>query len=193
MMIAALLAMVVLNALGLGAVTVTSTEVVVAANYRDANEALYAAEGAAECAIADVLRAASWNGVLSGAIPGTFRDGTLTPESPAGGRLDLTALTASLQASSDAAARRGADNPRWRLMLFEPLSQITRRQPASEYVVAWVADDPSETDADPLTDSNGKITVRARAYGRQGVQRTVEATLVKIDGGIGMLSWREVR
>lgn len=193
MVIAALLATVVLNALGVGVLNLTNTEVAVAANYRGTGETLYAAEGAAECAIAEALRAASWNDLLSGAILGAYRDITLRPSSPSGGQLDLAALSNALQVASDAAARRGADNPRWRLMLFSPFSQIARRVTASEYVVAWVADDPAEVDGDPMTDSNDKLTVRAQAFGRQGAQRTVEATVARVNGGIGVLSWREVR
>ena len=36
------------------------------------------------------------------------------------------------------------------------------------YLVAWIADDPGETDNDPFVDSNGRITLLARAFGLFG-------------------------
>jgi hypothetical protein len=154
---------------------------------------LYAAEAAAETALAGLAQASSWNDVLSGATPSTFRDGTLTPMLTAGQRLDLAALTSALQAASDADARRGADNPRWRLFVYQPLAGLTRSASATDYVVAWVADDAAEVDGDPLADANDIVTIRAQALGPQGRQRTVETTVTKDDVGIKILSWREVR
>jgi hypothetical protein len=71
------------------------------------------------------------------------------------------------------------------------------------YVVAWVADDPDETDGDPSRDSNGVILVRAEAFGTRGAWRAIEATLsadvVSDDAGVPIMSrvavvtWREAR
>ncbi len=193
MVLLALVATAILNALGLGLITLTNTEALIAANYREASQMLYAAEAAAECAVSDVGRTASWSDVLSGASASTFRDATLAPVLPSGERLDLAALTAALQASSDATVRRGANNPRWRLFLYHPLSQIARSSDSTEYVVAWVADDPAETDDDPLADGNGRVTVRAQAFGRQGTERTIDVTIAKAPMGASILSWREIR
>lgn len=193
MVIVALIATAVLNAIGLGLVTLTNTEATIASNYRQSSEILYAAEAAADCALSGLVRATSWNSVLSGASQAVFRDATMAPVLPSGERVDLAALTASLQAASDADARRGANNPRWRLFVYQPLSRISRSAHASEYVVAWVADDATETDDDPLTDRNDIVTVRAQAFGSQGLQRSVEATITKDAIGVSLLSWREVR
>jgi hypothetical protein len=121
-----------------------------------------------------------------------FQDNTLTPRLASGQTVSLTTMTAALQAASDADAKRGLNNPRWRLFLYQPLSSITRTT-STEYVVAWVADDLAETDNDPLTDGNGLVTVRAQAIGRQGLQRTIDVTIAKENLGIGITSWREVR
>lgn len=193
MVIVALIATALLNAIGLGLVTLTNTEAAIASNYRQSSEALYGAEAAADCALSELTRATSWNDVLSGASQSAFRDATAAPVLPSGERLDLAALTASLQAASDADARRGANNPRWRLFVYLPLSRIARSTNASGYVVAWVADDAAETDDDPLADRNDIVTVRAQAVGSQGLQRTVEATVTKDEIGVRLLSWREVR
>ena len=191
--LAALLVTIALNAVGLGLLTIASTETTIAMNHREAAELIYAADAAAETAAAEVLRAATWSGVLSGAIPSAFRDTTMTPRLASGETLDINAETTLMQAKSDAEARRGANNPRWRLFLFQPLAAIARDASVREYVLAWVADDPSETDDDPLMDANGRVVIRARAVGRFGLHRTVDMTIGVQSLGVGILSWREVR
>ena len=193
MVVVAIVTTVLLNALGLGLVSLSNTEATIASNYRQASQMLYAAEAAADCALADLARAPSWDSVFTGATRSTFRDTTLTPVLRTGEHVDLAALTAVLQAATDAELRRGADNPRWRLFLYQPLARVARTSRAEEYVVAWVADDASEADGNPAIDSNGIGTVRAQALGPQGAQRTVEATVVKNDVGVAVLSWREIR
>lgn len=192
MVLVAFITTLVLSALGLGLVTVTNTETTIAANYRETNDMLYAADAAAELASAEVIRASSWNDVLNGAVQSVHQDGTLSPHLMSGGVVSLTTMTAALQAASDADAKRGLNNPRWRLFLYQPLGSITRTV-SREYVVAWVADDLAETDNDPLTDSNGLVVIRAQAIGRLGLQRTIDVTIAKQDLGIGITSWREVR
>jgi hypothetical protein len=194
MMIAlTLLATAVLNGIGAGLITVTNTETAIASNYRIAGELTYAAEAGANAAISDLGRVATWTSVLSGVVRSPFCDTTLTPTTAFGDRLDLSALTMTMQAASDADARRGADNPRWRLYLYQPLSAIARTALASSYVVVWVADDAAEADADPQTDSNGLIAMRAEAFGPQGMQRTIDATLANDGAGVKLVSWRDVR
>ena len=188
-----LMATVVLCGLAFGLIPLVNTEVTIASNYREASQLLYAAEAAAERTMSELMRVSSFSAVLSGAIVSASRDVTLTPVLPSRETLDLTAMTASLQAVSDANAQRGADNPRWRLFIYQPLSRVARCLDCPEYIVAWVADDAAETDADPSADSNAVMTVVARAVGRQGLQRTVETALAKKTTGVGMLSWREVR
>lgn len=191
--IVALMVTVLLNALGAGLIALTNTEVTIASNFREGSATYEAAEAAVECAVSDVSKAASWTDVLSGGVISAFRDGTLTPTLESGATLDLMALTASLQSASDAAARRGVDNPQWRLFLYRPLAAITRSPDARSYVVAWVADDAAETDNDPLSDTNGVIAMRATAVGRPGMQRTIETILSKSSVGVSILSWREIR
>ena len=57
-------------------------------------------------------------------LPGQFVDSTLAPPAPWGGAvLDLRALTARLQAESDAAAASGSAPP-WRLFDYGPLARL---------------------------------------------------------------------
>ena len=196
MVVFALIATVTLNALASGLVTLANTEAAIALNYRQAGELTYAAEAGASAAMADLSRMNSsylWSTVLSGAVRSSSCDTTMMPMLASGERIDLTALTTALQAASDADARRGADNPRWRLYLYQPLAAIARTPTASSYVAVWVADDAAEADGDPQADSNGVITIRSQAFGPRGMQRTIDATLATDAAGMKLVSWRDVR
>jgi hypothetical protein len=73
------------------------------------------------------------------------------------------------------------------------------------YVVAWIGDDSSETDGDPLTDGGGAgnpgsgvLAVRAEAYGVGGAHKVLETTVrrrVDADGisVMQVVSWQEIR
>jgi hypothetical protein len=188
-----LLATAILNAIGSGLITVANTEASIAANYRMASELAYAAEAGANAAIGDLSRETSWTNVLSGLVRSPFCDSTLSPTTTFGDRLNLSSITATMQAASDADARRGVNNPRWRLYLYQPLSAIARTALASSYVVVWVADDAAEADGDPQSDSNGLLALRAEAFGPQGMQRTIDVTLANDGAGMRLVSWRDVR
>src|SRR5688572_22442552 len=107
----AIVATLVLGALGAGLISVSNTEATIAANYRMSSELAYAAEAAANTAIVELGRAGPWTNVLTGLVRSTFCDTTLSPMLASGDRLDLVAQTTTLQAESDAFAQRGADNP----------------------------------------------------------------------------------
>jgi hypothetical protein len=189
----ALVATLVLGAMGAGLITVSNTEATIAANYRLSSELAYAAEAGANAAIADLGHAGSLTNVLTGLARSPFCDSTLTPVLSSGDRLDLAAQTTMLQGASDGFAQRGADNPRWRLYLYQPLAAIARTPQASSYVAVWVADDEAEADGDAQSDSNGLIAMRAEAFGPQGMQRTIDATLAADGSGVRLVSWRDVR
>jgi hypothetical protein len=159
---------------------------------------LHAAEAAAERAMQDLLVAAHWTDVLSGAVPSTFVDATLAPTLASNDRLDLVALTADVQRQSNASSSWGANNPRWRLFAYGPLAAVdgTGAVQSGAYLVTWIADDPAETDGDPSTDSNGRVSLLARAVGVHGSARIVEVTLLRTApgrAGVRILSWRERR
>ena len=196
----ALLATMLLGALGAGLVSVTNTEVAIAANYRDGSETGYAAEAAAEHLVGELQRSANWSDLLNGAASVTFRDSTLTPTLASNRTISLPVMTASLQAESDGAGYWGPNDPQWRLLAYGPLDRLTgSSRPSPAYVAAWLADDPSETDGDPLRDTNDVVRVRARALGRGAASRDVElivardATSGAGRAGVRILSWRVVR
>jgi hypothetical protein len=196
----ALVATLALGALGSGLVTLTNTEAAVASNFRDATDTLYAAEAGADHLVRELQGTSAWSDWLGGVAMSTLSDGTLTPTLPSNRVVSLTGLTAGLQGESDAAAAWGANNPRWRLVAHAPVSQLVpggRAVPA--YVAVWLADDPAETDGDPLRDTNGVVLVRARALGRNAASRIVELVAANnaVGGagtpGVRVLSWRVVR
>jgi hypothetical protein len=106
------------------------------------------------------------------ATPGQFVDGTLMPSAPWGGPvLDLRALTARLQAASDAAAPSGSAPP-WRLFLYGPLARLVPESASKNpyYLVVWVADE------------GGTIVTRSVAYGPDDGRSIIEASLVREAG-----------
>ncbi|MEO7189647.1 MAG: hypothetical protein ABI051_01175 [Vicinamibacterales bacterium] len=182
-LVIALLATVLLTSLGIGLVMLSNTEGAIAANYRAGGETLYAADAAVERVVQDLLMVPRWNDVLSGAVTSAFVDDTLTPTTPYGEVLNLTSLTADLQAQTDATDPWALNNPHWRLFAYGPLSEMLSggALQSSTYVAVWVADDPSETDDNAAADVNGVITAMAQAFGPHGTRRAVEITLAKTD------------
>jgi hypothetical protein len=181
--IIALIATVLLSSLGLGLVLMSNTEGAIASNFRSGSETLYAADAAVERVVQDILLVPRWNDILTGAAKSAFVDDSLTPTTPLGELLNLTSMTAEVQAQSDATAPWGANNPQWRLFAYGPLEQLTGtgNVRSSAYVIVWVADDPSEDDDDPTADVNGVLTLFAQAIGAGGGLRGVEVTVAKTD------------
>ncbi len=181
-LIIALMATLLLTALGVALVLVTSTETQIAGHFRDAQEALYAADAGVERAVQDLLLVPRWNDVLAGTVRSGFVDSTLLPTLPGGGvTIDLNQATTALQAETDAANLWGANNPRWQLYAW---GRVTNLLPTGTidswmYIAVWVADDPSETDGDPLSDTNGVLTLHAEAYGQWNTRKVIEVTVAR--------------
>ncbi len=79
-----------------------------------------------------------------------------------------------------AAARPwGARNPRWQLLVHQPLAALDSAAGTvcPCYLVAWVADDPADADGDPRRDApagvagHGVLLVRGAAFGAAGGAR----------------------
>ena len=202
-LVVALMAMLLLTALGLALVLTTSTETVISANHRMAHETLHAADAGIERAMRDLMLVPRWDDVLTGSVASSFTDLTRMPTLPDGSTLDLASATAELQGEIDAANRWNANNPRWRLYAYGPLSDLTPTGSVRSraYVAVWVADDPADGapdatagDGNPLFDTNGVLTLRAEAYGPMNSRRVVEATVARTgQASVRVLSWRELR
>jgi PilX N-terminal len=182
-LIIALMAMMLLTALGAAVVMVSSTETHISSNYRTSQEALYAADAAVERVVEDLLMIPRWNDILSGASQSAFVDGAagVSKTLPGGGTITLTSATTALQSDTDTLNLWGPNNPQWKLFAWGPLSNMlpNNQIDSSMYVAVWVADDPAETDANPLTDGNGTLTLHAEAIGPSGTRKVVEVTVAR--------------
>lgn len=182
-LIIALMAMMLITALGAATVMVSRTETAIANNYRNSQEALYAADAAIERVVQDLLMVPRWNDILTGVATSGFIDGAAgaTKTLPAGGKITLTAATAELQSETDQANLWGANNPQWRLFAWGPLADIANDTSIDSpmYIAVWVADDPSEIDGNPAADVNGTLTLHALALGPSGTRKVIEVTVAR--------------
>jgi hypothetical protein len=208
-LILVLLVMMTLSALAMSLAVMVSTESRVSATYRDGLETLYGAEAALERVLPDLAAAPGFDGILTGLSVSSFIDGPAgLRRLPDGTFTDLRALTSMLNCGrvmcsdgdlDEAREERpwGQNNPRWQLYGH---GSVASPGDARIYAVVWVADDPSETDMDPLVDGRSednpgrdRLSVTAHAYGPSGARRIVEATIARNDRGLHVLSWREIR
>jgi Tfp pilus assembly protein PilX len=168
-LIVAMMAMLLMTALGVALVLTTSSETMIASNFRNSQEALYAADAVVERAMDDILTVADWNKLLDGSTQSAFVDGppSGTRNLPDGSTIDLTqvlnlancdhvATCSDAEMNAVTASRVWTtNNPRWKLYAYGKLADML---PASDsinssfYVALMVGDDPSENDGDPLHD-----------------------------------------
>lgn len=195
-----------LAALAASLVFVVVTESRVGRHHQSAASGGYAAAAGIERLIGDLRRLPTWQTVPSlSSASADFNDGRVMATLADGSSLDLARLTRDRQTATDALYPAGPNRPVWSLYAHASMAHIissTLGAPDA-YVVAWVADDPDETDGDPSRDSNGVILVRAEAFGTRGAWRAIEATLsadvVSDDAGVPIMSrvavvtWREAR
>jgi hypothetical protein len=203
-LLVAMMAMLLMTALGAAVVLTTSSEAMIAASFRNSREGLYAAEAVLERSLDDLLTMPGWNPVLDGSMQSTFVDGA-----PGGSRMLSDGSTIDLGQTINMANCRkitscsitdldavtmdrpwGADNPRWRLYAYGRLSDMmpTGTINSPYYVMVMVGDDPSENDNNPLQDGVGPdnpgagvLAMRAEAFGPRGAHAAIELTLARID------------
>jgi hypothetical protein len=198
----AAMAMTLVLALGTALILVSSSETMIAANFRLSAEALYAADAVLERAVSDLRGLADWNLALTGLVRSPFVDGPPTGvrRIAGGATIDLAVLvnlancrkgTPCTDAEMNAVTAErpwGPNNPRWQLFAFGWVDQMAGGAPraSSFYVVAMVADDGSENDGDASLDGSsrvlpnpgrGIIMVRADAFGPRASHHGVEATI----------------
>ena len=193
----ALMSVLLLTALGLALVMTTSTETMIASNFGNGQEGLYAADAGIERAMQDVLTVADWNTILAGTNTSAFIDGGSTGDRvlPGGNTLNLlqvanmancgkvAACTVAEMDTVTAERPWGVNNPRWQLYAYSGMNDIipTGTVNSPFYVVVMVADDASETDGDPTKDANGVLAMRAEAFGPGNAHKVIEVTLARTD------------
>jgi hypothetical protein len=191
----ALLAALMLAALGGGLLALGDTEASLAHNHRSAAELLYAADAVVERSLTEMRAAISWTDVLTGAVRSPLSAATSQPVAPWGGTVDLLALTTEVQTDSDAVSAVGMNNPSWRVFAagaFDIAAGGAMEIPQA-YVVLWVADDPSEIDNNPAADTNDVLLVRGLALNALGMRVNVQVTARRVGGVVKILAWRLVQ
>jgi hypothetical protein len=202
-MIVAMMALLLMSALGIALVLTTSSETMIAGNFSNSSEALYAADAAVERSMEDILTVPNWNRLLDGSTQSAFVDGppSGTRTLPDGSTIDLTqainmancgkVTTCSAADMNLPTSERpwGVNNPRWQLYSYARLQDLL---PATDtinspyYVMVMVADDPSDNDDDPTKDGadeanpgSGVIAMRAESFGPRGTHKVIELTLAR--------------
>ena len=187
---------------------------------------LHAADAAVEFAIGELAAVADWDAVLGGVrdvvVPRRVPAAVALPD---GSILDLAARAVCCAAARAVAAATATWTSRPRTVRGDGTTRDGRSTPRAAlarllrsavpatraYVVVWVADDPSENDAQPLRDGGppaavnganlvnpgrGAIWLHASAYGPSGSRRTVEAVVERDSrlppARVRVRTWREV-
>ena len=193
----ALVITMLLAVLGVGMLTLTSTETMIAASYRHAQEASFGAEAALERAMTDLAVIVDWTVVVGTPnVMSSLNDGATSVRLPDGRAVSLASLSTDRQRESDNSAGPAmyrADNPQWRLFAHAPIQDLLSSPATSPplYLLVWVADDGSDGDGDPARDSNGRVIVHAEALGSGGARRGVEAVVARCGNGVlRVVGWR---
>ena len=207
--IVALMAMMLMTALGMSLVLTTTSETMIAGNFRAGGEALYAADAILERSMDDLLTIPDWNKLLDGSLQSGFIDGPPSGERtlPDGTKVNLSEVLSFANCEKPttcSAADMNAftemrpwelNNPRWQLFAYGNVGDLlpTGTINSPFYVVVMIGDDPSETDDDPAidggphvapwtkNDGRGVIALRAEAFGPRGSHKIVEMTIAKTD------------
>jgi hypothetical protein len=199
-LIIALLATMLLTALGLTLVLMSNTETAISANYRNSQETLYAADAAVERVVQDLLLIPRWNDVLTGdasiapactgvtsflprsTTTSAFVVASTTVTLPSSTQqINLLSATCNMQRATNTLDLWGPDDPAWRLFAWGRVDSILPddRVDSTGYVAVWIADDPADADGDPNVDTNGTLTLHAEAYGPSGTRKVIEVTVAR--------------
>jgi hypothetical protein len=210
-LLAALVVMAIVSAMGLGLALTTSLEPLAAASFEAGRSARLAAEAGVAIAVHELAGIADWNVVLAGqAWSVALEQGDIEVDLPDGSRAGLEDLTAratcgrpgacsdSQRTAFTAARPWGPNNPRWTVFGHGRLDRLVPQGAGLPpvVVVVWVADDPADADGDPLADSgigpDGErrpggcvVAVRAEAFGPRFAHRAVVATVARPAPGCG--------
>ena len=155
------------------------------------------------------MQSPDWTTMLVAAASGAasaFNDGATNPAIGDRSTIDLAAETRRVQTGSDSLygdVAANPDSPAWRLVAHGPVTDLVPGGVADAplYLAAWIADDPSDGDRNPGADANGRLMIRATAFGSGGARRSVEATVARVGppgsagwpSAVRMVAWRELR
>ena len=169
-LIIALLATMLLTALGLTLVLMSNTETAISANYRNSQETLYAADAAVERVVQDLLLIPRWNDVLTGdagvapactgvtsflpkaTTTSAFVDGSTTVALPSSTQqINLLSATCNMQKATNNLDLWGPERSGVAAVRLGPDRQHSagRSDRQHGYVAVWIADDPADGDGNP--------------------------------------------
>jgi hypothetical protein len=213
---AAMLASMILFALGAALVLLTIAETGTAASFVRSSEAVYAADAIAERVLPELARVQDWTAILNGSRRSAIVDGAPDGTRPLvdGSRISLAEIvnladcgqaTACSSEQMDAVTTErpwGRNNPRWQLYAYCPLQSLLPAGAAASsfYVLVLVGDDGAENDGNPEVDGGppldgaalnpggGGLLLRAEAFGPGGAHGAVELAIRR---SVRVLSWRE--
>lgn len=183
----------------LGAALATMAEPPATAAFHERLRVTRAAESAASMAAALLAATPDWRDVPAVGLASPFVDGMPGARRLVGFAFDLeretwrrtcgreAACDDALTAAATDERPWGASNPRWRLIVHQPLADIDLRagRVCPCYLMAWVADDPHDADGDPWHDAplgtagHGLLLVRGAALGPGGARAEVEALVAQ--------------
>ncbi|MFN8059713.1 MAG: hypothetical protein U0Q12_11190 [Vicinamibacterales bacterium] len=178
-LVVALVAVLLVSALGSALVSMTTTELRIAGSGYDAEATRTAAHAAIDVGAWAVGRATSLTALLDGSERSTLLGPAVAIlPGDAGRRVDVAVETARLQAETTAGRSWGVETPRWRPIVSGPLTTLLGLSPHAsvQYVVVWLADD-LEGDGNPLVDGNRIVWLHAEAFGATRGHHAVEAAL----------------
>ncbi len=182
-----------LTALGSALTLATIAETAVAANYRDATETFYAAEGAVEFAMQELAVVSDWGDVVTAPGRSAFVDGPAAGARAVGAvTLDLGDATTDVNAAGAGAS--GSSDTDWLLYAYGRFRDLVPSSPRRSqiYVVVWVADRSSAPDEEMSVPD--ALSILGQAYGGRGSRRTVEVVVERDGAGLVQTRlWREWR
>ena len=194
----------IMAAIGAAVAVASRTETLIAANFRQEREMLYAAEGAVALAVHDVASRADWNVVLSGGAVSSFTDGAaIGPRRLPGGDVvtlccSAPSLTSEVQGRALGGRSWGSDTPLWQIFAWGRAADWlpAGRIDTAIYVVVWIADDQNDGDGNPGVDANGVVLLHGQALGPRGGRQVIDAVVgrqLPAPAPVRIISWREGR
>jgi hypothetical protein len=205
-MVWAMLAVLLVSALGAGLILTSSTETMIASHFRDAVEARYAADAMMARAIDLLASLPDWAGPIAGLTRSAIVDGELAGARTLrdGSRIDLVqavnlancqkAIACAPADLSSVTGDRpwGANNPRWQPFAFGPLGDVLPTAGGIDspfFVLLLIADDPTGSHQRlPAAGSDAPwwegVSLRAEAFGPRGAHQVVEVVAGRtVEGG----------
>src|ERR1700722_12957237 len=203
-LLTAMMATLLIAVLGGAMLLTTSSETIIAANFRASTAEAYAADAALERVMDGLPAIADWSVPAGGLVLSPFADGPPGGQRvlPDGTTIDLDQIVNAANCQKTAACSSsdmdavtadrpwGSGNPRWVLYGYGPLGGVLPAGgvASSCYLVVLVGTAPGW-----VAQPSAAVALRAEAYGLRGAHKVVEATVARADSGVRVLAWRAIR